>query len=396
MTDVQQKTIFREDAERYQDTESRTKSSGVSSGLIILILGLVGAGFFGIMKLITGSSRRGEALPILIGACVVVAALGLIVMVVNALRPVKTVTCPRCSAQHAIYRIEKKYMCSQCGALLLVGHTDTAAPQVSACPYCGLETAATSDHGPFLCPDCGILRQPSANKSWQPAGQCPQCQSAVPAGAVYCAVCDAVLIDDFTRPAVAQTDLKYDKDWQIGKSPHGHLIFARALTAGLIAAQSSTDPKQSYLEQLKKIQSLLDQLREAMVHVEEAMRKPELGEAVFAFLPEIDLAYAGLLEWKANAIKRLMANPDRQRHGFEGNALCRIENEPHMSARRRIEELSGARLTQTGSIGRWEEDLVRVQRKEKDSQITDYSKLEAEAVRFQSWNHARNTALETV
>jgi predicted RNA-binding Zn-ribbon protein involved in translation (DUF1610 family) len=385
MSDARQKTLFREDAESYQEKEFRTKAAGINTGLIILVLGLVGVGFFGIIKLISGSSRRADALPILIGLCAAVAALGLIVMVVNALRPVKTVTCPRCGAQHAIYRSEKKYMCPQCGALLLMGQTDTAAPQVSACPYCGLETAVTADHGSFLCPDCGIVRQPGAEGSWQPAGQCPQCHAALPVGAIFCKACGAVLANDLTRPAAAQPELKYDKDWQIGKSPRGHLVFARALTAGLIASRGNADPRQPYLEQLKKIQSLLEQLGEIMVHTEEALLAPESAGAAAAFLPEIDLAYAGLLEWKAAAVSGLMANPERQRQGFEGNVLCRIEDEPHRSARRRIEELLGDRVAQMGSIGHWEENLVQVQREEKVSQIRDFRKLTAESVRFQAW-----------
>lgn len=386
MSAAQQKTMFRSSADIYQNGEIRTKSARMNFSRNILIGGLAGVAFFGIIRLVIGKQSSLDIVLIIVWLCAALAALGVITLVIGALQPIKTVICPRCRTQHAIYRSEKKYMCPQCGTLLLMGKTETAAPQLSACPYCGLETAATADHGPFLCPDCGIVRHADAGEPWQPASQCPQCHAALPAGAIFCKACDAVLVTDFTQLPAGQPDLTYDKDWQIGKSPHGHLMFARALKAGIVAERGKVDPRQPYLEQLKKIQSLLEQLGEVMVHTEEALLAPDSAGAATGFLLELDRAYAGLLEWEAIAIGRLMANPERQRHGFEGTALTYIEAEPHMSARRRLEELLGERLAQIGSIGRWEEKLVQVQREEKVSQITDFRKLLNEANRFQIWS----------
>ena len=32
-------------------------------------------------------------------------------------------------------------------------------PRLFPCPYCGLETAVSEDHGRFICPNCGVIRE---------------------------------------------------------------------------------------------------------------------------------------------------------------------------------------------------------------------------------------------
>jgi predicted RNA-binding Zn-ribbon protein involved in translation (DUF1610 family) len=379
MTNPIRPTLFQVQADRYQARQNRTKAEGVKAGGAVIMLGLIGFAFFGLLLLL---SRR-SSLQVIVVICGIAVVAGIVVAIVNAARPLKTATCPKCGATHSIYMNVRKFMCPACRTLLLLGEEPTAKPQIVACPYCGLETAVTSGHGDFLCPDCGMLRKPEPTTQWQSGGRCSACQEPIPANALVCVKCGAIQRVDLDRPSAP--GLKYDEDWRIGKSARGHSIYAQVLLMTIRAAHVSVDPNKPYLEQLKVNQSCLERLGNVMLSVEEVTRDRARANDIEKLLPEIDKVYGELITWKATCVSGLMANPDRQRNGFDGYSLCSIEKEPYIAARRRIEDVLGDKLGQDNGIGRWEERLVSVTRDKGHSQITNFRMLAAEATRCKAW-----------
>lgn len=366
------KTLFQVRSEDYQIDQARTRSSGRIQGLLIMgvsIFVLITALIVNfIIVQVAGRNWGVLFIPILFGLIGV--PYGILVFAGNSLRPTKRVICPQCSTEHKIYRQVQKYMCTNCRALLLLGDNAKLIPQLSPCSYCGRQTAITPDHGRFLCPNCGIIRESDGTNEETPSRPCPECKATLPQRAIYCTSCGNIVIGNFSQPVQGNLSLAYDQDWKIGKDATGHFYYAKALLKGV-----SDDLRSA--SDVEKIQVLMTTLAESLLSVEEAWQAAQLRSSIEALLPEIDAIYATFLEAE---LRILQALSPKMTSGEV--ALNVMKLEPHITARRRIETILGDALKSAGSIGRWDEKLVQV---EMPSRIKDYKKLETETARFMAW-----------
>jgi len=375
-------TLFQEEANKYQATQYRTKGQGVKADGKVLLFGIRG------LILFAGVAVLAKTVSIpLLAISVLAIVLGFVFTAKSASGASKTVTCPKCKSKHALNKNVRKFMCPTCRTLLLMGSEPAPEPQFVACSYCGLETAVTTGHGNFLCPDCGILRQPDPSAKWQPGAKCLKCNTHNPAHAMVCMSCGAVQAPDLSSP---EPGLKYDMDWKIGKSARGHAILATSYLMMTRDLHTSSEKTDSTLNQLKYSQMSLELLGKVMVSFEEVLCAPSGVKDTAQLGVEIDRVYGELIVWKSNCVSELMSSAVHQRKGFADNSLSAIESEPYLAARRRIESLVAGRTDQTYSLGRWGESLVRVKRNDAHGQITNFQGLTAEASRVKVWANNRS------
>ena len=382
---TERRTLFQERADAYQRKQDRTKEAGIRSGLEVVGASVAGLILFGILDYVAREMSGFVLFIVPIGmVCSAIGIVaGLVMTIVGFVRPTKLVTCPRCGTEHRIYTNVLKYMCTNCRALLLLGKDVGMVPQLSACPYCGLHTAATDDHGRFLCPNCGIVRESVATEGWAETRTCPECNQTIAEGAIYCRFCGCILKDDFSQPPQQDLALAYDQDWRIGKDAVGHVYFAQALMKG-IRERLRTEVD------IADVQLLITKLEDALVSAEEALQESEHRSSVEAILPEADVTYAALLESELSSVRAL--DPKKV---LAKDALDIVATEPHIAARRRIEDILGASLESSGSIGEWSEKLVGVEKAEKHSRVKNYEKLENEVARFAGWRE-QQTQLDSL
>jgi len=375
---TERETLFQEKADTYQSGQYRTKPVGLRTSLSVLGIRVLGLIASVIVYLV---AREAFGLVWYVGPLVIgLFALGILATlgwtVVNFVRPTKVITCPRCGSEHRLYKSVRKYMCTECRALLLLGRDADIMPCLSPCPYCGLETAVSDDHGRFICPNCGVIREDGVMGGEAAPRACPDCRQIVPEGAIYCNDCGGVLKSDFLSPAYGDPALKYDEDWKIGKDPAGHLHFARACLKGILQdTAAETD--------IKKVQGLLVALEDVFVSLEETLQEPELRSAVEVILPEVDSTYAALLELELRSVRALGSKRLRP-----NGALHTLFAEPHISARRRVEGILGivrGAPVPCGGIGKWGSKLVDIDWTEKRCWVKGYDKLKAEVSRFETW-----------
>lgn len=370
-----EKTLFQQKAESYQNEQLRTKGAGIVFGVTVLGVSIVALVVSAIMQFALQEMCGVIAciLPVIMIVSAIGIPVGVGITIVNAVRPTKEVTCPRCGQQHRIYRNANKYMCPNCKALLLLGKDPKVMPQLSACPYCGLQTPVTADHGRFICPNCGVVRDSVSASVLSPPQHCTECGQSVPEGAIYCKACGHILKSDFSQPALGDPALAYDQDWTMGKDPVGHYHYARALLKGI---RQGIPPGAN----ITLVQSLLTNLESALLSIEEAWRAPALQTHIATMLPEVDLTYANLLEFELRSIQAL--DPKAK---LAKDALKALAEEPHITARKRVEGLLGASLHTAGSIGAWREKIVTVEQGDKYSRVKSYELLAYEVARFREW-----------
>jgi ssDNA-binding Zn-finger/Zn-ribbon topoisomerase 1 len=371
---TREKTLFKQEADDYQKSQERTKGQGTKSGLSALGIFVALLIIAVVAYLILGQdSSRAWAWQIGIGVVALLSVITFIQTIAALLRSTKTVTCPKCNVEHQIYKNVEKYVCTNCRSLLLMAKDGQTQPRLLACPYCGLQTSVADDYGRFLCPNCGIIRQSDDQTPPSMTSPCPSCHEPVPENAIYCEACGRILISDFSKPVQAEPLLAYDRDWEIGKDATGHFHYARAL---LEATRNETEQAVD----LDKIQSVLRKLKKALISVEEALQESILRPAVEALVPEIDRTYAHLLRVESSLVALQAIDP----RGFEGSSYI-LTDEPHVTARRRMENILGDSLMTSGGIGRWAGNLVEIQTENEVQRITNFDRLLQERERFDTW-----------
>jgi DNA-directed RNA polymerase subunit RPC12/RpoP len=364
---TENKTILSDQYDAYQYKQSRTKSTGIKGGVEKLGLSILGFiisvvvvrvspdGLYGLL------GRLGTFASLFAG----VFFLGSII--VNSIRPTKMVQCPKCGVEHSIYRNVRKYMCTNCRNLLLLGEDAQAQPQFSICPYCGLQTAVTNDSDSFICSNCGLVRQLAESLVKSKTCSCPNCQQSVPDEVFYCKTCGNVLKSDLP------TSVINDLDWKIGKDAEGHFYFSRILLTGLREELSKT-------RNLEEVLNLQTKLWFTLLSVEEVLQENQLRASVETLVPEIDIVFATLLESK---LRLLQAEKPNKK--YDTYALDPIATEYYIPVRRRVERILGDSLTSSGGIGKWDDELIDIEKEDKHSRIRSYKKLENEVARFAAW-----------
>ncbi len=372
------KTLFQQKAEEYREKQDSTKEEGLRSALGILGISLAavvgGIVLFPLMWAVKKLLALAVIMVIIGGTIGTVG--GIIFTVVAFVSPSKLVTCPICRTEHRIYKSIRKYICASCRVLLLLGNDSRLIPHLSTCPYCELQTAVSDDHGRFLCPNCGIIRQPSGTDIGE-TKTCPECKNIVPKESIYCKFCENILKSNFAQPTEGDPLLAYDEYWKIGKDATGHFYFAKALLK-LIQERIDMVEKTKFSLRVAEVQLLLSKLTDSLMSLEEALQEPNLRSSVAAFLPEVDLTYTDLLKSELRGVQ--------SRTTFPKEALPILVNEPHITARERIENIFADSLESFGSIGKWNGKLVDVEKREDDILIIHgYQRLEAEVNRFTEW-----------
>ncbi len=369
-----QQTLFQEKADAYQNAQDRTKKAGITTGLSVLVVSVLALIVSTVLQYGLGETCGVIlcVLPIvMIGSALGIVG-GIVWTVVNLVRPTKLVTCSGCGTEHRIYRSVRKYMCTNCRAMLLLGKDVEMRPQFSACPCCGLRTAVSADHGRFICPNCGIVREPAGTRGLVKIQSCPECNQPVPEGAIYCMSCGSILKVDFSQPAQGDPTFAYDQDWKTGKNATGHLSFAKAILKGIRKGLGQAGD-------VEKVQALMTRLEDTLLSVEEAWQESVLRPSVEAVLPDIDLTYAALLESELRLVQALGTQK------LEKDALKILAAEPHITPRRRVEDILEDALQSSGSIGKWGEKLVDVEQADKFSRVKGYETLKTEVDRFVTW-----------
>lgn len=370
-----QETLFQVKSKTYQENQPRSLKQGLKKGLntmgggiFALILGLLVN--YIVIQLTDRAFGMAQCIIIL---SPIIFLVGVIMTVIYLLRPSKSVICPKCHTKHRLYRNVEKYMCEECRTLLLLGEDAKLMPQFSTCSYCGLQTAVTSDHGYFICPNCGIIRESSKTNAETTTQNCPECNEILPEGVIYCKTCGRILMDDFSQPVHGDPTLAFDLDWKIGKDATGHYQFSKALMKSLALELKKE-------RENLKIHSLIPMLENIFLSVEQAMQDNSCYQAIEPLIPKLDLIYADLLDVELQLIQSPPPKYEWQSDDFQY-----LSFEPHIKARRRVEEIFANSLKTIGSIGAWDEHLVIVQTVNNISQIVSFEKLKNEAARFKDW-----------
>jgi tetratricopeptide (TPR) repeat protein/predicted RNA-binding Zn-ribbon protein involved in translation (DUF1610 family) len=392
------KTLFREEAEKYQEEQKRTKSAGLRDGLLFAGVSAISLIIITLIRIISGGLP--EAIVwLVVPVMVIMFVIGLYRIIISLVRSEKQVTCPKCGTVHEIFKKERLYMCTDCWTLLHMGEDGEAPIRFLNCAYCGNEAAVTSDHGAFVCPNCGVMRSSTATAVDWKTTPCPNCEEVVPQEALYCIHCDQIL-----KPLPT-----YDKDWEIGKDAHGHFHFARMLLATFPTSEAALETrfrtdnprsgKHQWPDTFREMPPM-QTLGRAQRSLEEALQEPELRSLVEGLLPEIDVLYARLLVLEIKMI--LWAEgPDnvplvvRADHD-KGTCLDIFHKGPHILARKRIENILGPESLQSiGSIGPWkDQSLVNTRmhfsknykgETSSSEELSSYTSLITEAKRFAEW-----------
>ena len=260
---------------------------------------------------------------------------------------------------------------------MLLGEDREEMPQMATCLYCDLQTGVTSNHGQFICPNCGLVRESVSSDITLISQPCRFCGQVIPDGSIYCKYCGSVFKTDFTQPLHNNPDFAYDQDWKAGKDAAGHFYFAKAILKGIGVKTAS-------IKTLTHVQARLSSLADALKSLEEAWLDSSLHSDIRTLLPEIDRTYGALLERELALIKTIPASTT-----FSKGSLDTIAKEPQITARRRLETRLGDAVDSSGSIGRWDEKLVIIEVKEKTCGLKNYEKLTGESRRFQEWIQQR-------
>ena len=398
------KTLFREEAEKYQKEQKRTKSTSLKDGLVIV--GATGGSLLAltIIRIIFGWLP--DIVILLFPVLVIGLLYGLYRIIISLVRSEKQVVCPECGTVHEIFKKERLYICPECWTLLHMGKDGEVPILFLNCAYCGHKAAITNDHGEFVCPNCGVTRSSIAKAAEWKTTSCPKCEELVPQEALYCTHCDQIL-----KPLPT-----YDKDWEVGKDAQGHFHFARMLLAKFSAEEAVLENrfnwdnprsgKQPWPNTFLEMPPMLT-LARAQRSLEEALQEPELSPLVGGLLPEIDVLYARLLvleikmiQWAEGPDKvALVVGADHEK----GTCLDIFSQGPHILARKRIEKILGAKSLQSiGGIGRWKvqsliDTKIHTSVKYKDSkpveslsvELAGYAGLISEAKRFAEWTKKR-------
>jgi len=392
-----EKTLFREEAEKYQEEQKRTKSAGLREGLLFAGVSAISLIIIVLIRIIFGGLSE---IMLLVGLVMVIGfVIGLYRIIISLVRSEKQVTCPKCGAVNEIFKKERLYMCTDCWTLLYMGEDVEASIRFLNCAYCGHRAAVTNDHGPFTCPNCGVTRSSTDTAVEWKTTPCLGCKEVVPQEALYCIHCDHIL-----KPL--PTD---DKDWEVGKDAHGHFHFARMLLATFPTSEAALKTrfswdnprsgKQQWPETFRAMPPMLT-LGRAQRSLEEALQEPELRSLVEGLLPEIDVLYARLLVLELKMILwaegpdnvPLVVRSDHEK----GTCLDIFSQGPHILARKRIEKILGPKSLQSfGSIGPWKDQsfintklhFSKNYKGETSSseELSSYTGLINEAKRFAEW-----------
>lgn len=390
------KTLFRQQAEEYQDEQKRTKSTSLRDALI-----WTGVGTVLLVFLLIISNAFPDVIPVGLQLMIPISAgiilYGLYRIISSVIRSTKQVSCPKCGKVHEIFKKERLYMCTDCGTLLYMGKDVESPIEFFTCPYCEHQAAVSHDHGSFQCYNCGIKRSPStAAVEWE-STKCSSCEEFIPQEALFCKSCGQIL-----KPLPS-----YDMNWKVGKDAHGHFHFARMLLTTFPAKEASLaltvsnenipSAQRKWGEALDEMQGLLETLGEVQRSLEEALKEPELRAKVKNLLPEIDFLYARLL---ALEVKLFVwaEGPENQKLRLKsyGSPFDTFEKGPQIHARKRLEQILGVKsLVSAGSIGPWKGgSLLSAMSDGGDytdptkpsiTTLIGYSSLQAEAKRFAEW-----------
>ncbi|NIM92136.1 MAG: hypothetical protein GTO18_00260 [Anaerolineales bacterium] len=389
------KTLFREEAEEYQEEQKRTKSTGLKNALYWAGFSALGLVLTTIIFILFP-----EEIPALLILMIPVFAGGILYglygIISNAIRSTKEVTCPSCGAVHEIFKKERLYMCTDCGTLLNMGKDVETPIGFVSCPYCGHQAAVSKDHGPFHCYNCGVTRSSTEATVEIETTKCSSCDEIVPQEALYCKHCGQLL-----KPLPP-----YDMDWKVGKDANGHFQFARMLLATFPAKEAaiatmltSGDPKSGgrrWTTPLNELRSLLERLGEVQRSLEVALQEQELRTSVEGLLPYIDILYGRLLLLE---LRTFMWAEGPEHHKLQvrayGSYFEPFAKGPQILARKRLEKILGSESLQSaGSIGAWDdgylvlatsEQPVEDPTKPATMELVGYSGLQAEAKRFAEW-----------
>jgi len=379
---MSESTLFQRKAEEYQKSQERTKEQALKISLAgFAACLLVGAAIAAVLVFVT--RKVPCILLVALVGCVIGAVVGGIQTLVSFLRPTKVVICPTCGTEHRLYQSVRKYMCTCCRSLLLFGTDPTLQPALKECSFCKRQIAVSPDHGRFLCPNCGSMRQANAYGFQPEVVECSKCGASVPKSALYCVPCGAILKSDLDQPVVGDTLLKYDYDWKTGKDATGHLHYVRVLLKHVAnKAQGKVD--------LKAAQALITRIEEALLSLGEAWQEPKLRPRIAEIVPQLDNTYAAVLDCELACLRELKKGATLSKE-----ELVVISSEPHIAARREVERIMDAVLTSSGGIGKWTGELVKVRTAGATSVIRDYEDLENEAARFQKWKSDQRTSLKS-
>ena len=288
--------------------------------------------------------------------------------------PTKSISCPKCGSPHRILKSAKRYICGKCESLLLLGKNVAMTPKHSACTYCDMRTPITEDYGDFFCPNCGIKRVSNSTQGDKPTTSCKKCEKSIPVDAIYCLGCDSITRNIFpTRKPLPE----YDKFWKIGKDASGHFFYAKAILSSIKEALSASDN-----EELDKLKFFLTSFEEALMSVEVSMEETQLRPKVYKFLPELDHVYGEVLSFEL----RLFQSADSEKQ-YPKRGLQLLVEEPHIIARRRIENTLGSSLEAHGCVGKWDDELITVltHSDKKYHVVKSYDRLREEVARFDKW-----------
>jgi predicted RNA-binding Zn-ribbon protein involved in translation (DUF1610 family) len=371
----EQRTLF--DVKVRSHQSDKTKLGATKTGFGMTLAGVLLLGLS-----IVAISWAGTYWYFVIGA---IGGAGLIIgsliyLLFSLIKPTKSVICLKCAHEHKIFKNALSYVCTNCNELLLLSKDPQQSLAFSTCPYCGLKTAASSDAAPFLCPDCGIMRR-TDSKHVGPQKECSGCGFRVPEEAIYCVSCGSMLKTDLQSWTEKEIkDLVNDLDWRAGKSPRGHLYFAKALLHSLSAFQNR--------DNFKDIEySPFHLLEESLISLEVAANNEKTHQDCGKLLPEVDRTYARLLNWELSVIESTLSESGSS-EGFDKIPV----KDACITPRRRLEDLFGEELQKYGSLGKWNADLLKWEQIKSPTgrpldkyRLVNHDKLKQESTRFAEW-----------
>lgn len=373
---------------RFQAQQRATRAQVIKDALLCCVYG-AGLAVFCLPALVVvrsmpygfGKGMLSFALLVCGLAGVVMVPGGLGWLLVSMVRPSKKITCPRCKRVHQVLRSVNRYMCTECGTLLLVGRESDEAPKFTNCSYCGLATAATPSHGVFLCSKCGIprtARGPETSRMFS----CPRCRRSLPIEILYCVHCGQVFQSNLADITRGEKRLSYDMYWRVGKDAMGHFVYAQILFDRIRRIAGSA-------KSLEKIQQLVLDLRDGLLSFDMAIREPAMRQRALRALHTMDSAYASSLK-----AELAWAKSPAGAQSMRAESVETLKREPHIQVRRDVERQLSEIRNRRISVGAWSQGLIVFKETGTPSRqyfrIAHFEGLRAEASRVAAWTTERS------
>jgi hypothetical protein len=268
---------------------------GIVAGLVLLLI------YFAVAQAQAAICGCAIGLPVLLLGGIGLILVGMAQVIWNGIRLVvvpvrgaKIALCPFCQRENRVLKRARRFLCQQCGRLLVLSEEGMQPLQATECPHCHRPMGVASD-AELECLDCGVtLRADTEGKldlATKGVETCAECGQPSPIQARFCGYCGNIL-----PHGVVPVQWEPAEEEMILRSEIGNLRYSIGRLQGL--CQKAVDGQyagKSPQRDLTSITRLFRRLTSVIDGFEDALRDPSLKDEVTKQLPLLNQTYGALL-----------------------------------------------------------------------------------------------------